>query len=178
MARLQQEREDLLARMPYGRRLSRAHSGGSLGSPLRGSSGNLAQQQQQEAPKWQVQNRVGSGALYNIADGSLGGEQLQQQAPGSPYGPRHSNGSLGGGAAAAGPGRDKVAGVDLQYLRNVLLKFLEAVAAGRTAERDALLPAIAALVQASPAEFHVMKRVLANTAPATTQVLSALGIRF
>jgi hypothetical protein len=177
MARLQQEREDLLQRMPYGRRISRAHSGGSLGSPLRGSSGNLAQQQQ-DTPKWQVQNRVGSGALYNLADGSPGAEQLQLQqgqGPGSPYGPRHSNGSLGGAGAG---GRDKVAGVDLQYLRNVLLKFLEAVAAGRTAERDALLPAIAALVQASPAEYHVMKRVLANTAPATAQVLSALGIRF
>jgi hypothetical protein len=172
MARLQQEREDLLQRMPYGRRLSRAQSGGSLGSPLRGSLGNLL-----DAPKWQVQNRVGSGALYNLAEQLQPcSEQLQQgqgQGQASPHGPRHSSGSLGGAA-----GRDKVQGVDLQYLRNVLLKFLEAVVAGRAVERDALLPAIAALVQASPAEFHVMKRVLANTAPATTQVLSALGIRF
>lgn len=33
------------------------------------------------------------------------------------------------------------------YLKNVVLKFVEAVTAGRAAERDALLPAIATLLQ-------------------------------
>jgi hypothetical protein len=69
-----------------------------------------------------------------------------------------------------------VGGVDLVYLRNVLLKFLEAVVAGRVGERDALLPAIATLVGASPAEYATMRKVLANTAPASTQVWSMLGL--
>lgn len=33
------------------------------------------------------------------------------------------------------------------YLKNVVLKFLEAAMAGRGAERDALLPAVATLLQ-------------------------------
>ena len=102
--------------------------------------------------KWQVQNRVGGGSLYGVADGGQ---------------------NRGGG----GEGVQKVGGVDLVYLKNVLLKFLEAVVAGKTAERDALLPAIAALVQATPVEFQTMKKVLANTAPAGSQMLSVLGIK-
>jgi hypothetical protein len=79
-------------------------------------------------------------------------------------------------AAAASPSkRDTVVGVDLVYLRNVVLKFLEAVMAGKAAERDALLPAVAAVLQATPAEFAAMRKVLAATAPPATQVLSALG---
>jgi hypothetical protein len=64
------------------------------------------------------------------------------------------------------------------YLKNVLLKFLEAVMAGRASERDALLPAVAALLQATPGEFAAMRRVLANTAPPGAQVLSALGVKW
>jgi hypothetical protein len=36
---------------------------------------------------------------------------------------------------------------DIVYLRNVVLKFMEAALAGRVAERDALLPAVATLLQ-------------------------------
>jgi hypothetical protein len=57
----------------------------------------------------------------------------------------------------------------------VVLKFLETTAAGKAAERDALLPAVATLLQATPAEFTAMQRVLANTAPPGAQVLSTLG---
>jgi hypothetical protein len=131
------------------------------------------------APPAQVQNKVGSGALYNLQEGmaaAAAAEQHHHHQQHSPTASTYRNGSAGGAPPATS--RDKVQGVDLQYLRNVLLKFLEAYAAGRVTERDALLPAIATLVQASPAEFHVMKRVLANTAPPATQVLSALGIKF
>jgi hypothetical protein len=38
-------------------------------------------------------------------------------------------------------------GVDVVYLKNVVLKFMEAALAGRVAERDALLPAVATLLQ-------------------------------
>jgi hypothetical protein len=61
------------------------------------------------------------------------------------------------------------------YLRNVVLKFLEASLAGKAAERDALLPAVAAVLQATPAEYAAMRKVLAATAPPATQVLSTLG---
>jgi hypothetical protein len=40
---------------------------------------------------------------------------------------------------------------DIVYLRNVVLKFMEAALAGRVAERDALLPAVATLLQVSGA---------------------------
>jgi hypothetical protein len=47
----------------------------------------------------------------------------------------------------------------------------------QVSERDALLPAVATLLQATPAEFGAMQRVLANTAPPGAQVLSVLGIK-
>jgi hypothetical protein len=39
------------------------------------------------------------------------------------------------------------------------------------------MPAVAALLQATPAEFAAMQRVLANTAPSATQLLSTFGIK-
>lgn len=102
--------------------------------------------------RWQEQNKVGGGSLYGVSDTAV---------------------AAAAGAAVAK--REAVAGVDLVYLRNVVLKFLEAVMAGKTAERDALLPAVAAVLQATPAEFAAMRKVLAATAPPATQVLSALG---
>jgi hypothetical protein len=154
--------------------------GGGSGLISQSSSGlwNLQQQQQQQQQggftsssfadgnqrrpssgcstpcRWQEQNKVGGGSLYGVAD--------------------TANGAL----ASASPGgakREAVAGVDLVYLRNVVLRFLEAVMAGKTAERDTLLPAVAAVLQATPAEFAAMRKVLAATAPPATQVLSALG---
>lgn len=100
--------------------------------------------------KWQLQNKVGGGSLYGLSDESGSGQFSSEL----------------------------VGGIDLVYLKNVLLKFMEAVMAGKVAERDALLPAIAALLQATPAEFNAMKKVLANTAPPSTQMLSALGLKF
>lgn len=46
--------------------------------------------------------------------------------------------------------------------------------AGKVAERDALLPAIATLLQASPAEYHTLEKLLHNTAPPAVQMLSAV----
>lgn len=102
--------------------------------------------------KWQEQNKVGGGSLYGVADGSVA-------------------------AAAATPAaaREALSGVDVVYLKNVVLKFLEAVMAGKAAERDALLPAVAAVLQATPAEFAAMRKVLAATAPPATQVMSMFG---
>lgn len=116
------------------------------GKQRRPSSGSSTPQ------RWQEQNKVGGGSLYGVSDTTVA-------------------------AATAGSTakREAVAGVDLVYLRNVVLKFLEAVMAGKTTERDALLPAVAAVLQATPAEFAAMRKVLAATAPPATQVLSVLG---
>ncbi|EIE18143.1 hypothetical protein COCSUDRAFT_49368 [Coccomyxa subellipsoidea C-169] len=56
--------------------------------------------------------------------------------------------------------RDQLPGVDILYLKNVLLKFLDSAAAGRTEQCDALLPAIATLVRASPQEYRELKAAL------------------
>jgi len=45
------------------------------------------------------------------------------------------------------PSSQVLGGVDILYLKNVVLKFMEAVTAGKVAERDALLPAVATLLQ-------------------------------
>ncbi|KAK9815909.1 hypothetical protein WJX72_011792 [[Myrmecia] bisecta] len=46
---------------------------------------------------------------------------------------------------------------DILYMKNVILKFVEAHAAGRIQERDVLLPAIATLLRATPQEFRTLK---------------------
>ncbi len=109
-------------------------------------------------PKWQVQNRVGGGGLYNLdgtaphstaglGTGAGTGLGASLQSVGSS---QHANGTASGPGAGAGGGAAAGArseAVDLVYLRNVLLKFLEAHAAGRSQERDLLLPAVATLLQ-------------------------------
>ncbi|WIA17304.1 hypothetical protein OEZ85_014171 [Tetradesmus obliquus] len=119
---------------------------GTVGSP--NARGGAAQ-------KWQAQNKVGGGSLYGVADSAV------EAAARLPVGSCSQ--------------RDVVGGVDLVYVKNVVLKFLEAVMAGKAAERDALLPAVAAVLQATPAEFGAMRRVAAATAPPGTQVLGVLG---
>ena len=47
--------------------------------------------------------------------------------------------------------------MDAQYLKSVLTKFTAAVAGGRAAERDALLPVISAVLGASAAEFRALQ---------------------
>lgn len=68
--------------------------------------------------------------------------------------PQRTSGGSGGGGLP----------VDMTYLKNILLKFLECVAAGRLQERDALLPVVGTLVGATPTEFVKLKK-LVSTAP-------------
>lgn len=56
--------------------------------------------------------------------------------------------------------RECIDGVDIVYLKNVLLKFVDAHAHGRTQECSSLLPAIAALLRASPLEYRILKDTL------------------
>ena len=139
-------------------------------------------------PTWQVQNRVGGGSLYGVADNSAsaaaaaaaggaatpssravrtgsygeastgGGTIISRTSTGDVLSPTRpplgrdgsngsmsassSHGSLAGTAAGAGAaaspaaaaahgGRSKMEGVDIVYLKNVLLKFMEASVTGK-----------------------------------------------
>lgn len=65
------------------------------------------------------------------------------------------------------------------YLKNVVLKFLDAFVNSRVAEVEALLPAVATVLRASPREFRELKQhVEAQTGwgASSNALLSALGI--
>ncbi|KAL0020506.1 hypothetical protein WJX79_001917 [Trebouxia sp. C0005] len=62
--------------------------------------------------------------------------------------------------ANGGHPRELMEGVDIVYLKNVLLKFVDAHAHGRTQECSTLLPAIAALLRATPLEYRILKDTL------------------
>ncbi len=157
-------------------------------------------------PKWQVQNKVGGGGLYGIVEEASSSSALgragssSMAAAGSPFtrhtatsgSPQHSSNSslntLGRSgstvedshaASTSTPqhrGSKALDGVDIVYLKNVLLKFMEAAVTGKVQERDVLLPAVAALLQATPAEFAVLKRIISNTTtPPAMQMLTSLG---
>ena len=55
-------------------------------------------------------------------------------------------------------------GIDRLYMKNVFFKFIEATVRNRVEERDALFPAVATLLEASPQEYKALKGVL-TTAP-------------
>eukprot|EP00198_Chlamydomonas_reinhardtii_P013003 XP_001702340.1 predicted protein [Chlamydomonas reinhardtii] len=97
-------------------------------------------------PRWQVQNVVGGGGLYNLSNG-LG------------------HGGVGGGAGGDGGGGSQTP-TDMVYLKNLLLKFLEAHLLSKTTERDALLPAVGTLLQ----------KILKATQPPSRQMLSVFGL--
>jgi hypothetical protein len=77
-----------------------------------------------------------NGMFRNRGGGSLYGASDEEMA---------AAGRVGGGAP-----RPEMVGVDIVYLKNVILKFIEAAVREDAAQRDALLPAIATLVQATP----------------------------
>eukprot|EP00873_Tetraselmis_striata_P035267 jgi/Tetstr1/455531/TSEL_042354.t1 len=68
------------------------------------------------------------------------------------------------GAGQAEAAREEIRGVDIVYLKNVVLKFIEAAVREDVPQRDALLPAIATLVQATPQEFKALQGVAAEMA--------------
>jgi hypothetical protein len=52
---------------------------------------------------------------------------------------------------------DALSATDLVYMKNVMLRFLVAYAGGKTQEWEALLPAVAALLRASPQEYAKLR---------------------
>lgn len=184
-------------------RQSSGSGGGGGGGPGGSGLGHAGETH----PKWQVQNRVGGGTLYGVADerqaavtGVTGPGAavtgVTGAGTGAGLGRRSSLASSSSSSipefgvlsnlnpisnpnqvGAPSAGRPKMEGVDIVYLKNVLLKFMEAAMTGKVAEREVLLPAVAALLQASPAEFQVLKRLVVNTAPSSVQMLSALGLK-
>jgi hypothetical protein len=62
--------------------------------------------------------------------------------------------------ALRGAPRETLDATDLLYLKNVLLKFLDAQLGGRTNECEVLLPAVATLLRATPQEFKLLREGL------------------
>ncbi|PNH04377.1 hypothetical protein TSOC_009466, partial [Tetrabaena socialis] len=150
----------------------------------------------------EVQNKVGGGGLYNLGAGTERGPERAPATPGTPGGAGSrggapsAGGATAGGAAGGGGARGPVGaassasngggggggaggdgGASALYLKNVLLKFLEAHLSGKAAERDMLLPAVATLLQASQEEYAVLNKILRATAPPSRQMLAVLGLR-
>lgn len=65
-----------------------------------------------------------------------------------------------------GGGDDALSATDLVYMKNVMLRFLVAYAGGKTQEWEALLPAVAALLRASPQEYAKLRDSLHQPATA------------
>ncbi len=68
--------------------------------------------------------------------------------------------------------------VDMLYLKNVMLKFLDAFVHSRTAEVEALLPAVATVLRANPREYRELKQKVEEQKGwgSASSMLSALGI--
>jgi len=82
----------------------------------------------------------GGGSLYGAADEEMAAEGKGDEAQ-----------------------RPELKGVDIVYLKNVILKFIEAAVRNNSAQRDALLPAIATLVQATPQEFKAIQAAITES---------------
>jgi hypothetical protein len=95
--------------------------------------------------------RVRSAGSGSISEGGFLSDEKSPSYP-TPL-PRRtasSNGSDGGHLMDP---------TDLMYLRNVLLKFLGAHLEKRVQECEVLLPALAAVLRASPVEYHKLKEL-------------------
>jgi hypothetical protein len=92
-------------------------------------------------------NAISAGALSATADVSISLDDLKRA---SKY-EGSSRGSAGGEAS-----------MDVPYLRNLLMKLLEAIAGGKANERDALLPIVGMLVGASPEECDSLKQLFVS----------------
>lgn len=68
--------------------------------------------------------------------------------------------------------RNGLSAIDTLYLKNVLFKFIEAMAKQKTAERDMLLPPVATLLGASREEFGQLKKALEDASKDTRGVFS------
>ncbi|GIL82516.1 hypothetical protein Vretifemale_11337 [Volvox reticuliferus] len=118
-------------------------------------------------PKWQIQNKVGGGGLYNLdAKMGDGGGSSNGSSSGSSRLP--TAGSTGSGGA--------VSNVDAVYMKNVMFKFLEAHLTNKVQERDILLPAVATLLQATQEEYIALQKILRATMPPSRQMLSVFGL--
>lgn len=63
----------------------------------------------------------------------------------------------------------------VMYLKNVVLKFLEAAIMGKLAERDSLIPAVARVVHATPADLRRIDLALRRAKEAQASIFSAFG---
>lgn len=117
----------------------------------------LVEQQAKEAQRAAAAAAAAAPMQRHASNGSVASTNSKQYGGGSLLGMGDKADVAAPGAGAAGPPREAVAGVDVLYLKNVLLKFLDAYVHGRSGECAMLLPAVATVVRASPQEFHNLK---------------------
>lgn len=65
--------------------------------------------------------------------------------------------------------RNGLSAIDTLYLKNVLFKFIEAMAKNKISERDMLLPAVSTLLGASSEEFAKLKKTLTDEMPGSAK---------
>jgi hypothetical protein len=94
-----------------------------------------------------------AAATRRAGSGSLG--ELMAAGANGFGGAGHAGGGLQTPAILGG--RASLDPTDLLYLKNVLLKFVDAQLGGRAQECEVLLPAVAALLRATPAEYRVLR---------------------
>lgn len=107
--------------------------------------------------------RAGSPAARGggpLARSSLGtSNALPVSGPGPAEAPAAGQAAAGGAPGPVGAGSSSV---DSMYGKNVILKFAEASLSGKTSERDAMVPALAAVLRATPAESQHLMALVRN----------------
>mmetsp|Transcript_8068 Transcript_8068/g.23119 ORF Transcript_8068/g.23119 Transcript_8068/m.23119 type:complete len:891 (+) Transcript_8068:228-2900(+) len=109
--------------------------------------------QERSKPKVKDEN----GLYRNRGGGSLYGASDEEMATNKANGDDEA-------VASEADKRPELKGVDIVYLKNVVLKFVEASVRQDAVQRDALIPAIATLVQATPQEFRALQQVSVHVA--------------
>ena len=119
---------------------------------FRAALGRLERERDQlldEKKGWEGDSRLGvKGSKYKSGGGSISDGLEVPPTPADHYlipTPR--------------PGKDGIDATDMVYLKNVLLKFLRAHMENKVQECEVLLPALAAVLRASPSEFSQLREL-------------------
>lgn len=131
LGRLERERDQLAEDKKSLEEAAREASTAVAGSRMRAGSGSISE-----------------GGFYSSSN-TINEEKSQYLTP-LPRRPGSNDKNYGDAAHLMDP-------IDLMYLRNVLLKFLGAHLENRVQECEVLLPALAAVLRASPIEYHKLK---------------------
>lgn len=134
LGRLEREKDQLVEDRNSLEEAAREASTAMAGARMHAGSGSISE----------------GGGVYNSSS-TINEEKSLYLTP-LPRRPGSSDNSNGDTAHLMDP-------TDLMYLRNVLLKFLGAHLENRVQECEVLLPALAAVLRASPVEYHKLKEM-------------------